>query len=505
MSESAPSTPEEKKGPKSPHAWVSSTYFAEGFPYSVIHNIAEILFKEMGASLQAIGLTSLFHLPWNLKFLWGPFLDSYATKRRWLIWMEALITLTMVILAFSTTLPNVLAVASVVFVFMALLSATHDIAIDGYYLEGLDEEGQSRFVGYRAMAYRLATLLVGGPLIFLISLVGWFYGLLATSAVMALLWGYHHRYLPKIETPQRPIRDLFSAIFRLKILLVGVGIATLIASIRWIIQTDFIGDVSHAISSTLPWINKISTSGWIGLGLLAGLFLLMTRMKGLRRRMTGSDSRYAAAFVDFLEQKHVGRILAFVVLFRTGESFLVKMRYPFFSDAGMSLGQYGFASGTVGLICSFTATLLGGYLISRDGLKKWLWPFVLLQNVLNLLFAGVAYAYDGGAITGESHLWIFTTVISIEAIGSGLGTAVFMVYLMRCCRPQHKAAHMAIVTALMSVSFTLAGVVSGFLANWMGFAHYFVLSFFAAIPGMLLIPFIPYLDGTSASSTQNTP
>ena len=71
-----------------PQLWVSSTYFAEGFPYTLVNNIVEIMFEQLGASLQAIGLTSLFHLPWNLKFLWGPFLDQYETKRRWLVWME---------------------------------------------------------------------------------------------------------------------------------------------------------------------------------------------------------------------------------------------------------------------------------------------------------------------------------------------------------------------------------------------------------------------------------
>ena len=54
-------------------AWVLSTYFAEGFPYSIVNgDIAKLLFTELGTSLSGIGLTSLFHLPWNLKFLWGP-------------------------------------------------------------------------------------------------------------------------------------------------------------------------------------------------------------------------------------------------------------------------------------------------------------------------------------------------------------------------------------------------------------------------------------------------
>jgi PAT family beta-lactamase induction signal transducer AmpG len=91
-------------------------------------------------------------------------------------------------------------------------------------------------------------------------------------------------------------------------------------------------------------------------------------------------------------------------------------------------------------------------------------------------------------------------VIALEQVGSGLGTAVFMVYLMRCCDPAHRAAHMAIVTALMSVSFTLAGICSGFLASWLGFGPYFVFTFVVTIPGMLLVFFLPHLDGREGSA-----
>ena len=118
-------------------AWVTSTYFAEGFPYSVVNNLAEILFKEMGASLQAIGLTSLFHLPWNLKFLWGPFLDSYESKRRWLVGTEVALSAVLLALAWIAHDRASLAALSVCFLLVAILSATHDMAIDGYYLEAL--------------------------------------------------------------------------------------------------------------------------------------------------------------------------------------------------------------------------------------------------------------------------------------------------------------------------------------------------------------------------------
>jgi MFS transporter, PAT family, beta-lactamase induction signal transducer AmpG len=109
---------------------------------------------------------------------------------------------------------------------------------------------------------------------------------------------------------------------------------------------------------------------------------------------------------------------------------------------------------------------------------------------------GLALTPDPSAI-GTITL---TVVIACEHAGAGLGTAVFMVYLMRTCDPAHKAGHFAIVSALMSVSFTLAGVASGFLADAIGFSNYFGFTFLATIPGMVLIVFIPHLDGRETSA-----
>jgi PAT family beta-lactamase induction signal transducer AmpG len=114
--------------------------------------------------------------------------------------------------------------------------------------------------------------------------------------------------------------------------------------------------------------------------------------------------------------------------------------------------------------------------------------------VLNLLYVGLGLLGQ----RGQPVLATVTAVITLEHFGEGLGTAVFMVYLMRCCDPAHRAAHMALLTALMSLSFTIAGVTSGYLAHALGFVPYFGLSFVATIPAMALLYFLPYLDGREA-------
>jgi PAT family beta-lactamase induction signal transducer AmpG len=476
----------------SPHLWVSSTYFAEGYPYTVVNNIAEILFKELGASLQVVGLTALFHLPWNLKFLWGPLIDQYETKRRWLIGIEVALSLTLVVLSFFVSVGAAFGVLAATFLVMAFLSATHDIAIDGYYLEGLDERGQSKFVGFRAMSFRVAAMILSGPGLIFIGWAGWNLGFVAITLVMIGLSVGHWFLLPRIETRQRPIGQLLVALVRWPALVVGGVIAALVMVERKVGVLAALAPAWHRLVDALPAVAQIPSGGWIALGLMCALLLLLA----LRRRLGRARSAYARAFVSFLEQPKVGRVLAFVVLFRAGESFLMKMKWPFLKDVvNMPLDHYGFANGTVGLVASFSATMLGGWLISRDGLRRWIWPFMIAQNVLNLLYVGLAFSWFGPS----PGLAVLTAVITFERLGEGLGTAVFMVYLMRCCDPAHKAAHMAIVTALMSVAFTIAGVASGFMADALGFGRYFVFTFIATLPAMGLIFLVPHLDGRESA------
>jgi PAT family beta-lactamase induction signal transducer AmpG len=472
-----------------PALWVSSTYFAEGFPYSVVNNLVEILFKELGASLQLIGLTALFHLPWNLKFLWGPFLDEYETKRAWIIAIEVALSVVMLALALLVGATPLFGAISLCVALLAFLSATHDIAIDGYYLEGLAESEQSRYVGYRAAAYRVAGLAVSSPLLLVIGAAGWRTGLLVAAATMIVLTVGHAVLLPHVERRRAALRSALARPGTRRALGGLIALVTTVLVAALLARDTAAGEMVLGAIAADSYLG-ISLAGWISLALLLVLIVALGSLGNIRRRLAGRDSPYATAFIDFLAQRRIALVLVFIVSFRVGESFLVKMRWPFLhDDIGMTLAEYAFANGTVGTIASFAATFLGGHLIARDGLRRWIWPFVLAQNGLHLLYVALAHL---GASAGMAAT---VTVITVEQIGSGLGTAVFMVYLMRCCSPAHRAAHMAIVTALMSVSFTLAGVCSGFLASWLGFGPYFAFTFVVTIPGMALVFFLPHLDG----------
>ncbi len=411
-----------------PAGWIGTTYFSEGFPYTIVNNVAEVVVQQLGASLAAIGLTSLLHLPYNLKFLWAPLVDRLGTKRAWVVGTELGLGFGLLALAFvlapgfspwlsaasagglppGPSLERLLAVVSALFFTLALLSATSDIAIDGHYLDALDDAGQARFVGGRVLAYKIANFVVRGPLLLLAGWAGLSVGFLAMAGVLLVLALVHALFLPRAA--RRSGRAVRSASFTL---------------------------------------------------------------------------HYAESAKAFLAARGTIVGLVFVIVFRVGESLLQKMKWPFFSrEVAMTLADYAIVNGTFGTIASLLSTMLGGFLIARHGLSRWFWPFLLAQNVPNLAYAALA------AMAAPSAMGIplAGAVIFVEEFGSGLGTAVLMVYLMRLCRGEHKAAHFALLTAVMSLGFTLSGAVSGWIAESVGYAPYFVLTFVATAPMMALAP-----------------
>jgi len=240
---------------------------------------------------------------------------------------------------------------------------------------------------------------------------------------------------------------------------------------------------------------------------LVALGLFKNQIKALMLR--DKSSFYARAFMAFMDRERMGVALAFIILMRTGESMLASMVSPFIVDLGIKV-HYGWISGGVGLPFSIVGAMVGGWLISRYGLKKTIWPFLIAQNFTNLIYMALAFhlqpfvALNTGATTpvsiGVSNILMVASVHAFDQFAGGLGTSVLITYLMRTCLEEFKAAHFAIGSGLMNISGVLAGASSGFLAAWLGYGAFFGISFLASLPGMVLILFIPFLDRDAQSS-----
>jgi PAT family beta-lactamase induction signal transducer AmpG len=207
--------------------------------------------------------------------------------------------------------------------------------------------------------------------------------------------------------------------------------------------------------------------------------------------------------MTYMDRDRMAVVLAFIILMRTGESMLSSMVSPFMVDLGIKI-HYGWISGGVGLPFSILGAMAGGWMISKYSLGRTIWPFLLAQNLTNLLYMALALhlspnlALNTGAqeITpiGSVNLFFVALVHAFDQFSGGLGTSVLVTFLMRTCLPDFKAAHFAIGTGLMNLSGVFAGVAGGFLAERLGYGYFFGISFLASIPGMALIPFVPFLQ-----------
>ena len=156
---------------KTPWTYIPSLYLAEGLPYIIINTVSTVLYADLGFSNDKIAFwTGWLYLPWILKMFWSPLVDAKSTKRRWLLGAQTVLAGLFLLLAgltaweafrFAQGNSSLTFFTLSLFGFLAgaFVSATLDIATDGYYLLALTPQEQSRFVGIRTIFYRLAMIL----------------------------------------------------------------------------------------------------------------------------------------------------------------------------------------------------------------------------------------------------------------------------------------------------------------------------------------------------------
>ena len=407
----------------SPWAWVPTLYFAEGIPYVLVNTISVIMFKKMGMSNGDVAMfTGLLYLPWVIKPLWSPFVDIIRTKRWWTVGMQLLMTAAMLLGAFSLPplAPETIAsgnapvspfvFALVIFWVTAFASATHDIAADGYYMLALDQGQQSFFVGIRSTFYRLATIFGQGALVFIAGLVE------SSSGNIPFSWT------------------------------VTMIICAVIFGAMALYHTFIL---PHPVSDH-PHLSQTGSSG----------------------RVSGIFREFGRTFVTFFSKKQIIVGIAFMLLYRLPEAFLVKMLNPFLLDPveagglGLTTGQVGLVYGTVGVAALTVGGILGGMAAARWGLKKVLWPMAL-----SLALPCSVFLYLGMA--QPENVWIISACVALDQLGYGFGFTAYMLYLIMFSEGEFKTAHYSLCTAFMAMSMMIPGMFAGYLQEWLGYTDFF--------------------------------
>ena len=405
----------------SPWAWVPTLYFAQGIPYFIVNNISVLMFAKMGVPNGEMALfTSLLYLPWTIKPFWSPFIDIIKTKRWWIISMQILMSIAFILLTLSIPKPDEATIAAgttpismftitlVLFIITAFASATHDIAADGFYMLALRQSDQAAFVGIRSTFYRLASIFGQGVLV-------------AIAGAIEL----RYKDIPLSWT-----------------------ITMLVTAVMFSLVTFY-----HLFAIPKPTSDK------------SGLTPGTASAKAIFQE-------FGRTFATYFTKPGVWLAIAFMLLYRLPEAFLIKMCMPFLvasKEAGgleLSTAEVGIVYGTIGVIFLTVGGILGGLFASRIGLKKSIWWMAGCMTLPCLTFVYLA-------IGQPDNLFAISTAIAIEQFGYGFGFTAYMLYMMYFSEGEFKTSHYAICTAFMALSMMIPGMFAGYLQEAVGYVNFF--------------------------------
>ena len=415
-----------------PLLWIPTLYLGESLPFAAVMLMSLVLYQEMGLTDTQITLyTGWMGLPWVIKPLWSPIVDGIKTKRWWILAMQLFIGAALALLAFTLPTKFWLQASLALFMLIAFSSATHDICADGFYILGLDNKDQELYVGLRNTFYRIGMVLGQGGLVMLAGLlqksemsipISWSITFLAVAGLMLMLAAYHWKALPKVEG-----------------------------------QPTF-RDYNRALVQEHPRTDN--------------------------RQPTSVMQDFALTLKVFFTKPYLLTGLLYILLFRLPEGLLTKI-VPLFlkrtiEEGGLALTdvQYGFVYGTLGVIGLLGGGIVGGWLVSKFGLKKMLWPLVLCITLPDIVYVYLS-------LVQSQSLPLIATCVFIEQVGYGLGFTAYTLYLVSFSHGERSTSVFSFCTAFQYLGgVMLPGMVSGWMSDQMGYSQ-----FFMAVMGFCLVTF----------------
>ncbi|MEO1498495.1 MAG: MFS transporter [Planctomycetota bacterium] len=315
--------------------WIPTLYFASGLPYFAVASLATVMYANLGVSnADNAAYTSDMLWPWALKPFWSPLVDVLGTQRRWIVATQAVIAAALAGVALAIPAGNFFVLTVAGFWLLAIASATHDIAADGYYMSSMPERDQAWFVGIRSTFYRMSYFFSSGALVWLVGELtvngegdisfakawGWIFA--GIAGLFLFLSVYHQFLLPRPEEAADK-RD-------------------------------------RTASET--WADFIDT------------------------------------FPSFFRKPGIGMAIAYLLIYRFSEAQLIKLKAPFLLDTrengGLALTnqQLGVLDGLVGVGLLTVGGIIGGIVVANGSLRRWLFPMALAINLPNAAYAYLAWA-----------------------------------------------------------------------------------------------------------------
>lgn len=426
----------------SPIAWVPTAYFAMGLPFVVLNMASVLMFQGLGVEDAMIAFwTSLILLPWTIKPLWSPFLELFKTKKFYVVTTQIVTGVAFGLVALSLTMEHFFLVAIIILAVVAFSGATHDIACDGVYMGELSTAQQAKYIGWQGAFYNIAKIAATGGLVYLSGyLIERFTPAGATDAMAAFLAN----------------RNAW-------MIIMGILSVTMIAL------------------------------GFYHIFILPGRSKSAAEVAAAHSRTASDVMRELWSVLRaFFTKKYIWYYIAFIILYRFGEGFVVKI-VPLFLKAERAAGglgldnqQIGVYYGTFGAAAFVLGSLLAGYYISARGLRRTLFSLCCIFNIPFAVYALLAFFQP------ESG-WVIASGIVFEYFGYGFGFVGLTLFMMQQVAPgKHQMAHYAFASGIMNLGVMFPGMLSGWVSDWLGYSTYFIFVLVATVPAFLITWFVPF-------------
>jgi PAT family beta-lactamase induction signal transducer AmpG len=190
-------------------------------------------------------------------------------------------------------------------------------------------------------------------------------------------------------------------------------------------------------------------------------------------------------FADFFQRAGVLRallVLLFIIAYKYSDSLAGSMTTPFLLQAGFSQSEVGAVLLGVGVVATIVGVVVAGIAIGNLGINRSLWIFVVFQGLSNLTYYGLS-------LSGKNHAFMVSAIIT-ENFGLGLVTGAMTAYLMSMCNKRFTATQFALLSSLMAASRDILVAPAGKIAESLGWPGFFLVTVCAAIPPLVLLPFI---------------
>jgi PAT family beta-lactamase induction signal transducer AmpG len=414
---------------------------SSALPLALISSTFKILLSEKGFGLEFIGSLSLLTIPYSLKFLFAPIIDSYqlplfskltllskslGQRKSWIIFLQILLAILIVALGFASVQSSKTAI--IIFgLLLAITSSCQDVAIDGYRVELFDEKNQALSASFYIYGYRFGLLISGAFALILAEIIPWELVYATISLFM-----------------------IFCFVF------------------------------SFFANETKPSAQKEESKN---------------KEKNQHRVQSWFKDRVFEPFLQFSQRQNWLAILAFIAVFKLSDGIAGNLTGNFLREIGFSKAELSTILKSFGLVSTLIGVMFGGILVRKIGLNFSLWIAIIMQGSSNL-------ALSLQALHGYEPKLLYL-VILIENLSGGIGDVVFVAYLSGLCNREFSATQYALLSSVATLSRSFLSSTAGVYATLLGWNNFFLITAALSIFPMTLLAFISFKNLASNAEANN--